>query len=729
MADDINVRIALTGEKNFTDAMKKIGAAVKESQSSLKLADTQLDKTGRSMEGLAKQSAALEKALKAQQDKVAVIGEEIARASEKYGSASSFVSKLRDEQNKANIEITNLTAALEENRQAIDEVGKSADHLREVQSQLDSGIEGYRDTLAGYNEQLAEAVEQYGENSAQADVMRESIARVSATISDMSGEAEENARALKQVEKAERDAAEEAQEAGPKIRSIRDAYSEAGEGALGFADVVKGTAIGSLIADGISVAIGALRDFAKEGAETARDYEVNQQKLVQVMGNTMRASQEQIDAVTQLIEQQEQLGVVSKNAQTAAAQEFATYTTKRQSIEKLIPVMNDMIAQQYGVNASSSEAISVATAVGKTLDGQVGSLSRWGYSFSDAQKRILEGNNELRKLDVIANVVSDSVGGMNKRLADTTEEGKLFKQSLELGDVQEKFGKNVDSIKNNMMMGLLPSITEVTTTINDFTERSGDSLANLGKIIGTVIEAVAGLLKVISALPPDLVMIIAIIASVIAIVLKAVESFSRISQGMEAAQKAMRGLNGSFDMTLIKIIAVVAAVSVLLYLILSLKEGTDKASRSMQQFGSSANNFANQNQQSAQGRSQSARSASTESIGGYASGTDYARRGLAWVGEEAPEILRKGNRLAWVGVNGPEILRFEGGEQVYNAAQSISIARQNAMQPNGNHTSRQYTDNSSLSIHTSDDEVMRQVRDWWANKRRRERGHGNGVQM
>ena len=44
---------------------------------------------------------------------------------------------------------------------------------------------------------------------------------------------------------------------------------------------------------------------------------------------------------------------------------------------------------------------------------------------------------------------------------------------------------------------------------------------------------------------------------------------------------------------------------------------------------------------------------------GYASGTDYARAGLAWVGE-----------------NGPELLMMRGGETVINHAESVRLAKE-----------------------------------------------------
>lgn len=60
-------------------------------------------------------------------------------------------------------------------------------------------------------------------------------------------------------------------------------------------------------------------------------------------------------------------------------------------------------------------------------------------------------------------------------------------------------------------------------------------------------------------------------------------------------------------------------------------------------------------------RSQLKEIAKASGVPGYATGTDSAQSGLAWVGEQ-----------------GPELVRFRGGEQVYTASQSTDIARSGA---------------------------------------------------
>lgn len=438
-------------------------------------------------------------------------------------------------------------------------------------------------------------------------------------------------KALKEEEAASKKASTENKDHGQQVRSLKDDYREAESGALSFSDAVKASAIGNFIADGLSRASSALWEFAKAGAESAKEFEVDQQRLAVAMRNTVNASQEQIDAVAQIIEQEEKLGVVSKEAQTAAAQELATYVTRRGSLEKLIPVLNNMIVQQNGVNASTSSTISVATALGKTLDGQVGSLQRWGYRFTEAEQKILKGNNEMRKLKVITDAVNASVGNMNYTLRDTTEAGRMFGASLELGDVQQEFGKQIESITNNLKISLLPALTSVATTVSDFVEKNGNAIEAFGSIITTVANAIANLISIISMLPPELITILALVAL-------AVKAFNSINTGLGKWASATKGMSSTLDPFTIKIIALIAALTLLLFLILAIKEGTDKAANSINAIGNVKTPSPNTR--------------------GFAKGTRNAPRGLAWVGEQ-----------------GPELVQFRGGERVFPARQSAQMVQ------------------------------------------------------
>ncbi len=139
--------------------------------------------------------------------------------------------------------------------------------------------------------------------------------------------------------------------------------------------------------------------------------ETAERKLATVMRNTMSASDDEIAGIKALCAAQQQLGVIGDEVQLAGAQELATYLKRKETLETLIPVMNDMVAQQYGLNATQESAAQIATMLGKVMEGQTTALSRYGYSFTEAEEQILKFGTEADRAAVLAKVVGQSVGG------------------------------------------------------------------------------------------------------------------------------------------------------------------------------------------------------------------------------------------------------------------------------------------------------------------------------
>jgi hypothetical protein len=69
-------------------------------------------------------------------------------------------------------------------------------------------------------------------------------------------------------------------------------------------------------------------------------------QLANNMRNTMGAREEDIKSIKDLCAAQQEIGVIGDEVQLAGAQELATYLEQKESLERLIPVMNDMLAQQ-----------------------------------------------------------------------------------------------------------------------------------------------------------------------------------------------------------------------------------------------------------------------------------------------------------------------------------------------------------------------------------------------
>lgn len=104
---------------------------------------------------------------------------------------------------------------------------------------------------------------------------------------------------------------------------------------------------------GIESAFGSLS--AEFNAASA-----NETRLAQSMKTAMGATQEQVDAIISLTDAQEELGVVDGQFQISVAQQLAKFLQTTESLQTLIPLMNDMAAQQYGVAASEQNLMSIA---------------------------------------------------------------------------------------------------------------------------------------------------------------------------------------------------------------------------------------------------------------------------------------------------------------------------------------------------------------------------------
>ena len=193
---------------------------------------------------------------------------------------------------------------------------------------------------------------------------------------------------------------------------------------------------------GFQQAAGAIREMTAAYTEQS----VVETKTANNMRNMMGAREEEIESIKALCAAQQELGVIGDEVQLAGAQEMATYLTKTSSLQKLIPVMNDMLAQQYGLNATQEEAANIAMMLGKVMEGQTGALSRYGYYFDEAQKKILEMGTEEERAAVLADIVTGAVGGMNEELAKT-DAGKAKQLANTIGDIKEAIGAAFISIE------------------------------------------------------------------------------------------------------------------------------------------------------------------------------------------------------------------------------------------------------------------------------------------
>ena len=217
--------------------------------------------------------------------------------------------------------------------------------------------------------------------------------------------------------------------------------------------------ISALIAAAFS--IKAVADFAKEATKLYETQLTQETKLATVMKQRMGANDEQIQSVKNLASAQQELGVIGDEVQLAGAQQVATFLNQKESLEKLMPAMNNLIAQQYGYNASAESAKNIGNLFGKVMQGQTTALKRVGISFSEAESNMLKYGNEEQRASVLAQVITNNVGNMNSALANTPL-GQQVQLSNTIGDIKENFGQAFVNIKALF----LPALNAVATIAN-----------------------------------------------------------------------------------------------------------------------------------------------------------------------------------------------------------------------------------------------------------------------
>lgn len=235
-----------------------------------------------------------------------------------------------------------------------------------------------------------------------------------------------------------------------------------------------------------SAAVYKLTQYLGASKQAYMEESVEVAKLQQIMQNTMGARDGEVKSILDLASAQQKLGVIGDETQFAGAQELSTYLTKSESLKKLLPAMNDMLAQQYGLNASQEQAQNIGMMLGKVMQGQTSALSRYGYTFDEAQEKILKTGTEAQRAAVLFDVVNSAVGGVNEQLAKTPE-GKLKQQANNLGDLQERVGR--------LAVMAEAAFSPVITSIGNFFEKVISFFENNQDKIQKTVEAAVRIIR------------------------------------------------------------------------------------------------------------------------------------------------------------------------------------------------------------------------------------------
>lgn len=268
----------------------------------------------------------------------------------------------------------------------------------------------------------------------------------------------------------------DAEQLGRAVRSVQDESEKAKRSVLTWAETAQAI-------DVLQSSIGELQGVVSDLTSAYQVQLVAETQIETIMRQRMAATDEQIHSIKNLCSAQQELGVIGDEVQLSGAQQMATFLQNKRSLDVLIPAMNNLLAQQNGLNATNQDAVSIGNMMGKAMQGQVETLQRVGITFDESQKKVLQYGTESERAAMLAKVITQNVGNMNAELAKT-DAGKQKQLENTLGDIKEQMGA--------LVQGIAPYVTmasQITVTITGVVKLT-TSLYAATKAFGTVTVAV-----------------------------------------------------------------------------------------------------------------------------------------------------------------------------------------------------------------------------------------------
>ncbi|MBO6266941.1 MAG: hypothetical protein J6M06_01780 [Synergistaceae bacterium] len=303
-----------------------------------------------------------------------------------------------------------------------------------------------------------------------------------------------------------------------------------------------GTRVSTTLSDKIS-SVGA--SLAKSGAlmtaisvpliagiNKALDaYEVQmlaEQKLTEIYRTRMGASEEAAQATMDLASALQQTGIIGDEVSLSGAQQLATFAQYPETVDALLPAMDNLLAQQKGFNATTQDAVNVANLMGKAMQGNTGALTRVGITFDEAQEQVLKYGTEEERAAMLAEVINQNVGNMNETLANTPL-GQIQQMKNTVGDLKEEIGAQLAPVVAQLALlvstNLLPAIqnfiafmeshpiiAKAVVGITAFLAIGGPLLT----LIGGIAMGIGALSGVFAVLASPVTLIIGLIAGLVA---------------------------------------------------------------------------------------------------------------------------------------------------------------------------------------------------------------------
>lgn len=278
-----------------------------------------------------------------------------------------------------------------------------------------------------------------------------------------------------------------------------------------------------------SIGAGAMIMAGKKLLQLNETQEQAETKLTEIYKTRMGATEAAAQSTMKLASALQKEGVVGDEVTLSGAQQLATFAKMPDTVNKLLPAMDNLLVQQKGYNATADDAKNIANLFGKAMTGQTGALKRVGISFTEEQEKVLKFGTEEERAAMLSQVVTDNVGNMNKVFAQT-DAGKMEQVKNSLSDFGERLGATLLPVLGSVAEWLNNSVLPVIEKIVSFMEAHPviakiavaitALLAIAGPLLivfGAIASAIGALMPVFAALAGPVGIVIGIIAALVAI--------------------------------------------------------------------------------------------------------------------------------------------------------------------------------------------------------------------
>lgn len=634
MAEEVAARIKLSGEQEFREALRSIGAELKVNQSQLQLVAAQYSKNSESLDAYRSRSDALKDSISSQKDKIEILKQGLSIAAEKYGEASTRTQELQAQTNKAQTELLKMTAALEKEQQgaknSAENTGKAAKEFEKIPEEANKSSRSIDTLTVAFGNLVARGIE-----------------KAISALADFIGTGVEMASDLQEVQNVVDVTF------GPAGSQKIEQWSKTTLDAFGLSELKAkqySSTLGAMMASA-DITGDELETMAMKLTETTADfasfYNLDHDTAYQKIQSGLAGQVEPLRS----------LGI-SLTAANINASDFAESLGK--TYDEMTESEKVMARYEYILQAGSNA---------------MGDFARTSESFAN-QKNLWTSNLQEIGVAIGEKLIPRLAQGLETMNTFVKENTGLFSQ---LGDVLGTiFGIMMDGAEN-----ALPSVVAGLNNFSKFLKENSGAIENIGGIISKLVSVFGMLISVIASLPPEMTVVLVLVAG-------AIKLFIEGSKSVNAISGALKLFGSATDSTVIKLIAFAGILAAVLYLILAIKEGTDRAARSMAQMGNSMN---------------------IPKMPAYAKGTTNAKSGLALVGEE-----------------GPELVNFRGGEAVYTASRTASLLNNVGSSDSNNSKSTGNQGNVENHYHYNINgiEEFRQIQELIESQQRRERAAGRG---